>query len=77
VDLARPRDRKAINHDPRFKEIRNEVIAYLTGPGKRRSLLTEVSGPAKAPVPDLEPVDLTARTRFSSFRRKPVAGVSA
>src|SRR5436305_5267667 len=35
VDLARPRDRKAINHEPRFKAIRNEVITYLTGPGKR------------------------------------------
>src|SRR5256885_2293100 len=40
VDLARPRDRKAINHEPRFKAIRNEVITYLTGPGKRSSLPT-------------------------------------
>jgi len=31
VDLDSPRDRKAINHDPRFKAIRNEVIGYLTG----------------------------------------------
>ena len=29
VDLPRPRDRKALNHDPRFKEIRREVIDYL------------------------------------------------
>jgi nitrate/nitrite transport system ATP-binding protein len=77
VDLARPRDRKAINHDPRFKEIRNQVIGYLTGPGKRKPLLTEVSKPAKGPVPDLQPVDLTTSGRFASFRRKPVAGVSA
>ena len=33
VDLERPRDRKAINHDPRFKEIRGAVISYLLGPG--------------------------------------------
>jgi nitrate/nitrite transport system ATP-binding protein len=29
VDLPRPRDRKALNRDPRFKEIRREVIDYL------------------------------------------------
>ena len=36
VDLDRPRDRKALNHDPRFKEIRGRVIEYLLGPGRRR-----------------------------------------
>ena len=77
VDLERPRDRKAINHDPRFKRIRNEVIRYLLGPGRRRAMLTEVSTSAKAPIPDLKPVDLTASARFPSFRRKPVVGVSA
>src|SRR6185369_757909 len=29
VDLRRPRDRKAINHEPRFKEIRREIIEFL------------------------------------------------
>jgi nitrate/nitrite transport system ATP-binding protein len=33
VDIARPRDRKALNHDPRFKTIRKEVISYLLGTG--------------------------------------------
>ena len=77
VDLDRPRDRKAINHDPRFKAIRNEVIAYLTGPGKRgKSVLTEVSKPARAPVPDLKPVDLSASRGFSWVRGRR-AGVEA
>src|SRR5438552_1189881 len=26
IDIPRPRDRKAINHDPRFKAIRHDVI---------------------------------------------------
>jgi nitrate/nitrite transport system ATP-binding protein len=69
VDLERPRDRKAINHNPRFKEIRNEVIAYLTGPGKRRNMVTEVTMPVKAPLPDLKPVDLTISKPFPRFRR--------
>jgi nitrate/nitrite transport system ATP-binding protein len=70
VDLDRPRDRKAINHDPRFKQIRNEVIAYLLGPGRKKAGLAEASRPVKAPVPDLKPVDLTSAKRFPSFRRK-------
>jgi nitrate/nitrite transport system ATP-binding protein len=37
VTLPRPRDRKAVNHDARFKQPRNEVIEYLLGPGRRRA----------------------------------------
>jgi len=37
VELERPRDRKAVNHDPRFRRIRNEVIEYLLGPGGRKA----------------------------------------
>jgi nitrate/nitrite transport system ATP-binding protein len=29
VDIERPRDRRALNHDPRFKAIRNEIIEWL------------------------------------------------
>src|ERR1051325_1091811 len=29
IDIPRPRDRKALNHDRRFKEIRREVIDFL------------------------------------------------
>lgn len=42
VGLARPRDRKALNHDARFKEIRGRVIEYLLGPGRRRPAGTMV-----------------------------------
>ncbi|MDB5325580.1 MAG: nitrate/nitrite transporter substrate-binding protein, partial [Phycisphaerales bacterium] len=35
VDIPRPRDRKALNHDPRFRHLRAGVIEWLTGPGKR------------------------------------------
>jgi nitrate/nitrite transport system ATP-binding protein len=69
VDLARPRDRKAINHEPRFKEIRNEVIGYLTGPGKRRGGAAVASAePVRTPAPHLQPVDLSAAGRFARFR---------
>jgi nitrate/nitrite transport system ATP-binding protein len=40
VDLPRPRDRKALNHDERWKRARNAVIEYLLGPGARKSSRT-------------------------------------
>ena len=36
VSIPRPRDRRALSRDPRFRAIRNEVIAYLLGPGARK-----------------------------------------
>jgi nitrate/nitrite transport system ATP-binding protein len=35
VAIPRPRDRKSMNHDPKFKSVRNRVIEYLLGPGRR------------------------------------------
>ncbi|HZE99889.1 MAG TPA: ABC transporter ATP-binding protein [Planctomycetota bacterium] len=35
VDLARPRDRKALNHDARFKAARAEIFRYLLGSGRK------------------------------------------
>ena len=36
VNIPRPRDRKTMNHDAAFKAVRNQVIEYLLGPGRRR-----------------------------------------
>jgi nitrate/nitrite transport system ATP-binding protein len=36
VDIERPRDRKALNHDDRFKRLRREVIGYLLGSAKKK-----------------------------------------
>jgi nitrate/nitrite transport system ATP-binding protein len=36
VDIARPRDRKELNHDPRFREIRLGVLEYLLESGKTK-----------------------------------------
>jgi nitrate/nitrite transport system ATP-binding protein len=37
VDLARPRDRRALNHDARFKDLRKDVTQYLIDAGDRRA----------------------------------------
>lgn len=68
VTLERPRDRKAINHAPRFKEIRNQVISYLLGPGRKNAASAAKS--QSRPVPQLTPADLTASRPLNPFRRK-------
>jgi nitrate/nitrite transport system ATP-binding protein len=61
VSIPRPRDRKTMNHDARFQAVRNQVIEYLLGPGRRRggaeptaapiALATASSAPADGPAP--------------------------
>jgi len=36
VDLERPRDRRELSRDPRFKAIRGELVAWLLASGKQR-----------------------------------------
>lgn len=68
VDLPRPRDRRALNHDPRFKEIRREVLGYLLGAGARpKAAVTR-----RLVLPDIEPEDLTVPPPLFGSRRRPV-----
>ena len=54
VEIPRPRDRKAINHDPHFKEIRRDVIEFmLNSKPQRRASVTK-----RLVLPDIEPEDL-------------------
>jgi nitrate/nitrite transport system ATP-binding protein len=46
VDIERPRNRKALNHDPRFKKLRAQVIDYLLGPGARKKGAARLPSPA-------------------------------
>lgn len=75
VNLPRPRDRRAINHDPAFKRIRKEVIDYLLGEGAKKQ--TTVS--RKLVLPDIEPEDLSGPRRKLSgsgpIRRREVQRV--
>lgn len=54
VQIARPRDRKTINHEPQFKEIRKAVNGYLLGLGTK----TKVKIEKKLVLPAIEPEDL-------------------
>ena len=70
VELPRPRDRKAINHDPRFKQTRHQVMDFLLGVGvQHRKTVTR-----KLHLPEIEPEDLSygKPSPFSLFRRGPL-----
>jgi nitrate/nitrite transport system ATP-binding protein len=56
VDIPRPRDRKRLNRDPRFKEIRRAVIDYLLASADARR------DPAASPALDVarEPIEAGA-----------------
>jgi nitrate/nitrite transport system ATP-binding protein len=68
VDLPRPRDRKAINHDDRYKTIRREVIDYLLGAGRKQRAAVN----RKLCLPDIEPEDLNVprTSRRTPIRRR-------
>ena len=65
VSLERPRDRTAINHDPEFKKLRNEVTQYLIEVGM--SDRTQRRGAGRA-LPDLKPIDLDPRSARAVLR---------
>jgi nitrate/nitrite transport system ATP-binding protein len=68
VDLPRPRDRKNLNHEPRFKEIRAEVTEYLLSSStKKKTVLAK-----KLRLPDIEPEDLSIPRNIFMPRREPI-----
>lgn len=52
IDLARPRDRAALNHDPEFKRLRAEITRYLMDIGMQKAQ-AEVGDRVK--LPDVRP----------------------
>ena len=68
IDIERPRDRKGMNHDPRYKEIRRQITEYLLGAGARQ----RTTGSKKLFLPDLEPEDLSVPRAMFSERRGPI-----
>jgi nitrate/nitrite transport system ATP-binding protein len=55
VDLPRPRDRAAVNHDERFRQLRAEITAALLAIGEQRPAST----PSVAKVPTAQPITIT------------------
>ena len=68
VEIPRPRDRKAINHDSHFKQLRREVVEFmLNSKHERHTAITK-----KLILPDIEPEDLSSPRGLASVRKAPV-----
>jgi nitrate/nitrite transport system ATP-binding protein len=68
VGIPRPRDRHALNHDPRFKHLRRELIEFMLNSKKQQHAVVT----RKLVLPDLEPEDLNLPRSFGRGRRLPV-----
>ena len=67
VDIPRPRDRKALNNDPHFKQLRRDVTEFLLN--SRHNNHTTVT--KKLILPDIEPENLNQPRAMQSGRRLP------
>lgn len=66
VNIPRPRDRKAINHEPEFKRLRAHLITtLLDSKGKNK-----VKSSRKLILPDILPEDLTQVNSMEFLNRK-------
>jgi nitrate/nitrite transport system ATP-binding protein len=67
VEIPRPRERKAINHDPHFKQLRRDLIAFmLNSRHERHASITK-----KLILPDVEPEDLCIPRTMTMWRKTP------
>ncbi len=66
VDLDRPRDRKSINHDPKFKALRTRLITTLLDAKSKGRSKTSV----KLTLPDILPEDLTYVNSLQFLNRR-------
>jgi len=69
IDLPRPRRRKELNHDPRFRSIRARVIEYLSGQARQAGGATVRR---TFVLPQLRPEDLSTPRSFRFGARRPV-----
>lgn len=65
IDIPRPRNRAALNHDERFKTMRKQIIAYLLDQRDRAETREET---AAIELPDIRPADLS-RPGAGLFKR--------
>ena len=65
---SRPRDRKAINHDEHFKQIRRDITTFMLNSKKtRHTAITK-----KLVLPDIEPEDLSIPRGMTGWRKHPL-----
>ncbi|MBB5031643.1 ABC transporter ATP-binding protein [Prosthecobacter vanneervenii] len=65
VDLERPRDRRTLNHDPKFKKLRSQLIGTLLDAKGRNKVKSAVH----VTLPDILPEDLTTVNSLQFLNR--------
>ena len=65
VDLPRPRDRTAINHDPKFKALRASVTNYLLDLGAEAK---SYSADGERQAPEMTPINLGGRKLPKAYK---------
>ena len=68
VEIPRPRNRKSINHDPHFKQLRRDIVDFMLNSKQERN--TAVT--RKLILPDIEPEDLNVPRSMTGWRKTPV-----
>ena len=68
VEIPRPRDRKSINHDAHFKQLRREIVEFMLGSkSEQHRAITK-----KLVLPDIEPEDLNIPRTMTAWRKTPI-----
>ncbi|MBX2877756.1 MAG: ABC transporter ATP-binding protein [Saprospiraceae bacterium] len=65
IELDRPRDKKALNSDPKFKEVRTSILNYLVDLGEAAKLEKKT----EFKLPDYQPLMPNSRS-FPFFRKR-------
>jgi nitrate/nitrite transport system ATP-binding protein len=66
VDIARPRDRRALNHDDAYRHLRNEITQYLLDMGRQRQ---NTGGSESNTLPEVVPITATKAARQATQQR--------
>jgi nitrate/nitrite transport system ATP-binding protein len=61
VGIPRPRNRKTINHDPEFKQLRRDIVEFMRSSKRER----QVTLTRKLVLPEIEPEDLSRARRMA------------
>ena len=69
VNLARPRDRAAMNHNPAFKSLRAKVTQYLMDVGMDRAAAPDRAAPSVLPLRQMPKAYAEAGTSSPTSRR--------
>ena len=72
VTLARPRDRKNVNHDGAYKRLRAQITQYLQGVGQSRAASTDARVTLPEVVP-LGPADFLPRAMREAQKTRPAS----